>query len=325
MPTSSPDGPAEARRNAMVVAAMLAMVAVPAAITLNTVRHPVTLQPTSPDPTPHGYTWSLLLWIVPIAVIALWFMPQEDLRIPKKAFWRTIAILVPLGFGLDFFFAGRFFVFPNRGATLQIDAPALGRPVPVEEYVFYLTGFIAVLLIYVWLDQFWLAAYNVLDYPGKARKLPRLVRFHPASVVVGAVLIVAGVVYKKFFSASPEGFPGYYTFLVAGSFIPSAGLLPAARPFVNWRAFGLTMFLTVLVSLLWEATLALPYGWWGYQPRQMMGVFVGAWAGLPLEAVLVWIAVTYTTVIVFEVVKLWQASGKKARHAFLGEGDGARP
>jgi hypothetical protein len=32
----------------------------------------------------------------------------------------------------------------------------------------------------------------------------------------------------------------------------------------------------------------------------------------------VWIAVTYATVIVFEVVKVWQASGRKAKDVFLG-------
>jgi len=41
-----------------------------------------------------------------------------------------------------------------------------------------------------------------------------------------------------------------------------------------------------------SATLAVPYGWWGYQQKQMMGLFIGAWAGLPIEAVVVWIAVT---------------------------------
>jgi hypothetical protein len=38
---------------------------------------------------------------------------------------------------LDFFFAQWFFVYPNLGATLGIPAPALGRYVPVEEYIFY--------------------------------------------------------------------------------------------------------------------------------------------------------------------------------------------
>jgi hypothetical protein len=50
----------------------------------------------------------------------------------------------------------------------------------------------------------------------------------------------------------------------------------------------------------------------------MMGLLIGAWAGLPIEAVAVWIAVTYGTTIVYETLKVWQASGKSARRAFLG-------
>jgi hypothetical protein len=64
--------------------------------------------------------------------------------------------------------------------------------------------------------------------------------------------------------------------------------------------------------------LALPYGWWGFQHRQMIGLFVGAWSDLPIEEVFVWIAVTYATTIVFEVLKIWQASGCRAKDAFLG-------
>ena len=117
-----------------------------------------------PGATPYGYTWSLLLFILPIAVIACWFLPSESLRIPKRAFWGTISILVPLGFALNFFFAGKFFVFPNKGATLGIAAPALGGSVPVEEYVFYFAGFIAIFLIYIWLNEYWLGSYSVADY-----------------------------------------------------------------------------------------------------------------------------------------------------------------
>jgi hypothetical protein len=39
---------------------------------------------------------------------------------------------------------------------------------------------------------------------------------------------------------------------------------------------------------------------------------------LPVEAVLVWLAVTYGTVILFEVVKIWQASERSAKQVFLG-------
>ena len=150
-----PVDPNAPRPSPWAVVIMLALVSVPAALTLRTVRAPGTLQIPDGNPSPLGYTVSLLLFLVPIAVIATWFMRRREPRVPKKAFLSTLALLVPVGFGLDFFFANRFFVFPNRGATLGIGAPALGGPVPVEEYVFYLTGFMAVLLIYVWLDEYW--------------------------------------------------------------------------------------------------------------------------------------------------------------------------
>jgi hypothetical protein len=307
------------RLSAWIVAAMLAMIVVPASLTLLTVRAPGTLQVSDSNPTPHGYTWSLLLFIVPIVVIGFWFLPAEGVEIPRRAFWWTIGVLVPLGFGLDFFFAHWFFTFRNSGATLGIEAPALGAPVPIEEYVFYFTGFLCVLLIYVWLDEFWLAAYNVPDYAGESKRISRLFRFHPTSAIVGVVLILIAVVYKKMFSGSPEGFPSYFTFLVAGAFVPAMSFFPTARPFINWRAFSLTLFFIVLVSLIWEATLAVPYQWWGFQPTQMTGLFIGAWSKLPIEEVCLWIAVSYSTVIVFEIFKLWHASGKKAKHAFLGQ------
>jgi len=298
---------------------MLAMVALPAGIALRTVRVAATTQIPSANPTPHGYTWSLLLFAVPIVVIAWWFLPSEGIEVPQRAFWRTIWILVPFGFALDFFFANRFFFYPNRGATLGIGAPALGGDVPLEEYLFYFTGFLAVLLIYVWLDEYWLVAYNIPDYAGEAKQIPRLLKFHPWSLIVGLALIAAAILYKKLRSPIPEGFPGYFTVLVAGGLIPSAGFFPTARRFINWRAFSLTLFMILLISMFWEATLAVPYGWWGYQQKQMMGLFIGAWSGLPLEAVTVWIAVTYATTMVFEIVKIWQASGKPAKHAFLGK------
>jgi len=312
MPVSSPSQ----KRSAWIVMAMFAMIAVPAGIALHTVKTAAVAQISSANPTPHGYTWSLLLFIVPSMVIGWWFLPSEGIEIPQRAFWRTIWILLPIGCGLDFFLAHRFFTFPNAGATLGIGAPALCGPVPIEEYIFYFTGFVAILLIYIWLDEYWLAAYNVPDYKAESQQITRLLQFHPWSLVVGVVLIIAAIIYKKFHS--PEGFPGYFTVLVLGGLVPSAGFFHAARRFINWRAFSLTVFMILLISMFWEATLAVPYGWWGYQPDQMMGLFIGAWANLPIEAVLVWIAVTYGTMIVYEIVKIWQASGKTAKHAFLG-------
>jgi len=190
-----------------IVVAMVAMIAIPGGIALHTVRAPVLQQITSPNPTPYGYTWSLLMFIIPIFVIAWWFLPNEDIRVPKRAFWWTIGVLVPFGFCLDFLFASRFFRFPNRQATIGVLAPAIGQSVPIEEYIFYLAGFVLILLLYVWLDEYWLAAYQVNGFPTRARQLDRLLQFHPWSVFVGLALICAAILYKKLRAASPHGFP----------------------------------------------------------------------------------------------------------------------
>ena len=287
-----------------IVVIMVGIVAIPAGVALHSVRVAGVLEIPTANPTPHGYTWSLLLVLVPIAAIAGWLLPSEGIEVPRGAFWRTIGILAPLGAALDFFFAHRFFTYPNVGATLGIGAPALGGPVPVEEYIFYGTGFVAVLLLYVWLSEYWLAAYSAAEDASNVRRTERLLRFHPTSAVLGAALIAAAIAYKKLLSSAPDGFPGYATFLIAGALVPSAMLFPAARGRVNWRALSATMLLILLMSLIWEATLAVPYGWWRYQPQEMAGVFIAAWSGLPLEAVVVWIAVTWATVIVYEVMKL---------------------
>lgn len=312
IPTVSP------RKAFLIVAAMLLMLAVPAGITLHTARVTPQIPGAILASSPHGYTVSLLLFVVPIAAVLFWFIPTEQLNISKRSVVRTIAFLFPLGAGLDFFFARSFLTFPNPAATLRIQAPAIGGGVPIEEYLFYFLGFTAVLLLYIWLDEYWLAAYSVPVQSAERTDFRRLLHFHPQSLVFGIVVIAASILFRKFFVAEP-GFPGYFTFLVAGAITPSVLLLPSALPVINWRALSLTCFFILLMSLLWEATLGLPYGWWGFRESQMLGIFITAWSRLPIEEVVVWIAVTYATVIVYETVRRWQASGKRARHAFLGQ------
>ena len=309
--------PASQRSSFLLVLAILGMIALPAALTLHTVHISPVVDPTVGNPTPFGYTVSLLLFLVPILVIGFWFVPRERIRISKNSFLWTVGVLFPLGAALDFFFAHSFFTYTNPGATLRISAPALGGGVPVEEYIFYFTGFVTVLLIYIWLDEFWLSAYAIRMDARERTDFARLVRFHPMSLIWAVALIAAAVFYRWTFVAGP-GFPGYFTFLILGAMAPSAALLPSAMPVINWRAFSLTILIVVLISLLWEATLAVPYGWWGFQESQMIGIRITAWSGLPIEEVLVWIAVSYATVIVYEIVRCWKSSGKRARRAFLG-------
>ena len=219
-----------------VVFAIAAALVVPAAIALRSVIHPAVLQVTSDNPTPLGYTWSLLLFIVPIGALGWWFACRPDLQFPRKAFWRTLAVLTPIGFLLDLLFGNVFFVFPNELATLRCEIRAVGGAIPVEEFVFYLAGFTLVLLSYIWCDEIWMAAYNVPDYMAATKDIPRIVRFHFASVVFGVVLITVAILYRKFWSGAPEGFPWYFVYLVCASMIPSAGFFHCAQPFINWRA-----------------------------------------------------------------------------------------
>ena len=308
------------RESFYVVFAIAAALIVPATIALRSVAHPAVLQLNSDNPTPLGYTWSLLLFIIPIIVLAWWFACRPDLQFPRKAFWRTIAVLAPLGFVLDLLFGSAFFTFPNKHATLGFNIPAVGGVIPIEEFVFYLAGFMLVLLSYIWCDEYWMAAYNVPDYENATRNIPRIVRFHFTSIILGVVLIVVAIVYRKFYSGQPEGFPWYLIYLVCASLIPSAGFFHTAQRFINWRAFGFTFFLMLLISLLWEVTLALPYGWWGFRPSAMIGLNVGAWSNLPVEEPCVWMAVSFTTIITYEVIKVWKALGAGALQAFFGVG-----
>ncbi len=310
-----------AKRQARAIQAFLTillLIIVAATIALRTVRDSGRLEFTSSDPTPLGYTWSLVLFILPLLGIAGWFLRHPDYTFQRRAFWTTILVLVPLGAGLDLLFGNQFFVFPNEAAVLGIEVPAVGGGIPIEEFVFYITGFLFVLLLYIWADDYWVAAYNVPDYEAAGRG-QRLLSFHWQSVAIGLALVALAAIYKKAIADDTTGFPWYFTYLVAASFIPSAGFFRATRRLINWRAFVFTFYLILLISLLWEATLASPYGWWRYQDDAMIGIFIGAWRELPVEAVLVWLAVTFTTVILYEVVKVWLASGTSLKAAMFGD------
>ena len=82
--------------------------------------HPGILQPTSDNPTPLGYTWSLLLFVIPIGVLAWWFACRPDLQFPRKAFWRTIAVLAPLGILARSTLWKCFLHFPEQGRHIRL-------------------------------------------------------------------------------------------------------------------------------------------------------------------------------------------------------------
>jgi hypothetical protein len=66
----------------------------------------------------------------------------------------------------------------------------------------------------------------------------------------------------------------------------------------------------VLVSLLWEVTLALPNGWRDYRHEHMMGLFMKPWNGLPFEAVLLWPISAWSNVLLFETFRIYVYSDR---------------
>jgi hypothetical protein len=96
-------------------------------------------------------------------------------------------------------------------------------------------------------------------------------------------LIAVAILYKKLRSPFPDGFQGYFTVLIIGGMVPSASLLPTVRRFINWRAFSLALFMILLIILFWEATLAVPYGWWRYRSERIWACLLGHGQACPLR------------------------------------------
>ena len=314
--------------NAKVLFVIAAAVITPTILTLRTVEDPGPLMTDfSANPTPYGYTVSLLIYIIPIVPLYWWLCRFDRNDFRRRAYRLTLLILITIGFFLDLAFGVTFFDFPNAGANVNVLIPGYSfaeggfiRKLPIEEFVFYFTGFVVILLIYVWCDEYWFRLYNV-DYDDSSKYPRRLLRLHRRSVVYGLLAILAAFLYKRFLAAEHNaGFPSYFTFLVVVGVIPSLLLFRATQYFINWRAFSLTFFWVLLTSVLWEATLASPYGWWRYHQEQMMGLSIGAWGELPFEAAFLWLIVTFTTVIFYEIIKLYGSMNISLRAAFIGSG-----
>ena len=340
VPDTPPSGPTPANQRgstadavfaAVALLGLLAAIIMPSVVTLGTVREAVGHK-TSGNPTPYGYTVSLLIFLVPIGALIAWFYrnhPRTSFR--RRAFIWTIGLLVPIGFLLDLFLGNLFFNFPNAEATLRFFVPGYSfetggwiRTIPIEEFVFYVSGFVAILLVYIWCNEVWVPAYGVADYGDVSQHPPYVVRLHWQSAWWGIGALVLSIVYKKWFAPIVperdyrEGFPLYFTFLLMASVIPSLLLYRCAKPFINWRALSVMVLWMLLSSLLWEATLASPFGWWHYRYEWMMGLHVKAWADLPIEAVVLWIAVAFTTTIVYETIKVVLHMNKPMLEALFG-------
>jgi lycopene cyclase domain-containing protein len=303
----------------------MAVVAMAAAIAM----HPITRSP-APEPildaSPHGYTWSLALFVLPVVAILVWLV-----RFPKPDLWKpltaTAGVVLPTYFLLDILFGRTFFTFPNSAATVR-GAMVWGyrwgegwdRTIPMEEFLFYTFGFLAILLYYAWCSWSWLGLYHIHAKEGcdDAPRKP-LVRFEGRWLLVVAGVFGLALLGKKL-GPHPEGFPGYFLFMVAVIVVPCTFLYRGVRPLVNVPAFMTMIQALLFVSLLWEVTLGLPYGYWGYNPEQMIGIQLRPWSNLPIEEPLLWFTAGWANVTILQVFRIRFATGRPLREILFGYG-----
>jgi hypothetical protein len=311
-----------ARTDGRLLIAVLVLMFIAAGLALSAVQHPRPPVEHRIQPSPFGYSWSTALFVLPGIALCVWLLRHPLLRLQRKAFLIGSAMIIPIWCGLDIVLGRTFFVFPNAGATLGINAwgwkPGEGwaTAIPIEEFVFYVGGVIAIQLCYIWSSESWLSAYRVPDATRRLMTGTRLHRPHWGAIGVGAVLFMLAWVYKAYVAQSP-GIPGYFLFLLISSLIPVGIFFRVVRPFINWQAFAYTMTLLVLVSLLWEVTLGLPYGYWDYNTHHMVGIFVRPWNNLPVEEPVLWVTAAWINVILYELIYFLLATGQPIRRVLM--------
>lgn len=248
------------------------------------------------------YTISLLIWILPIIVLSV-FLIRKRLLSPEKSFSLlvTVAALAAVGIILDLLFAARFFSFPQPAAVCGIKIQAI----PIEEFIFYITGFWFIIFLYVFCDEWFLKKYNVPDeqYARYRSKLKKLLFINMRGIYWAIALFVVGILFKQKFNPEGDLIPGYFTFLLFVAYTPFVIFFRVSRKFINWPAFLFCLIITTLISIIWEVTLAIPRGYWGYQSTSMLGIFIPFWHFIPIEAVTVWIFSTLV-ILVYEFIKI---------------------
>lgn len=320
------------KRQILVYFALLATVAIPFTLTLGTVNAPMVAPDFAQNPTPLGYLWSLSVFAVPIAMFMLWLKRNPQYHVEKLAYLGTIAGIFLLGCILDFGFGYSFFRFPNTDAVIGIRLPSFSfetwrfvpNYLPIEEFGFYFLGGTYMISSYLWGVLFWFKRYNYKNHKAETQSFDRIVEFNFKALLLCLALCMLGFVIKKL-GPHPEGFSGYFSFLVLMAFLPCMICYNVTKYLINWRAFSFMSFVLLLVSLVYEATLGVPYGWWRYNDDQMLGISITAWSGLPIEAVLLWIAAGFGSVLLFEALRMVFYMERPLRQALFGaRGSGRR-
>jgi hypothetical protein len=293
-----------------------------------------------------GYTYSLVLLFLPLAFLVLWYFQSRD-SLDLRALMRQILVIVVFSalawILLDILLANLLFSFPDQNAHVQLTLvpgylwsgecstfsklwrfPACYFPpsIPLEEVLFYLGGAGLLTMMYMWASEDFYSEYTLPrpEYTRQAKAAPPLIYWNKWFIFAAIALAVLGVLIKKFGWWHPyhEGWPYYLFAELVIVFLPLAALYTRVHKFTNPRAFIFVMLVHVQVSVIWETTLALPFGWWDYRPYAMMGVVIEAWSRLAIEATGLWLSVGWASMFTYEATKIKVVSGKSWREVLFG-------
>jgi hypothetical protein len=293
-------------------------------------------------PLEFGYTLSLILLYLPLVVLLWWYIEERrsDPDDQLKSLFRAVlynTVFTSVVFVLfDIVFANLLFDFPDPNSVVghkwlrllsyvpgyKWDASSCSTlwtlyrfscyslSIPVEEVLFYLGGAAVLRGMYIWASEDFLSRYTVppAEYERQAKACNRLIKWNWRLALVAVAIVIVGFALKRI--SHGNGIPTYLILQVFLVFVPLVFLYTKVSPFVNTRAFLLVMILQVLVSVIWEATLALPYGWWNYKPDGMTGRQIFPWSDLPVEACFFWISVGWSAMFIHEATKIKVRSGR---------------
>jgi len=286
------------------------------------------------------YFRSLILWALPVAFLYPRFLSRTHRGSRRRqAFWWTTLTIVLLGVALDWVFGGLILDFscgPGKGKYIVPCVWGIGGSVPIEEFLFYVLGAMAVLLVYIWGDQYWFALYNIRQRESLIPAAGHIIDMSWETLGLLAGLLLIGIDWKlsytwdfasHTFTALPfhSIVPTYYAFLAVAAFAPLVFLYRSVMPFVNWRALSFAGMFVILTASVWEVTLALPNKWWSYKWDAMIGKRIPAWSWTtqqyPIEALIVWIVFTFVAVFIFEAFVTFFYDPRPSRIRLFGGGE----
>lgn len=272
------------------------------------------------------YFTSLLFWAVPVVLLLPRLYHETDAAgRRRRAFWYTVLFILIGGIILDFVFGEWILEFGNDSEYVW--RFPFGQRIPIEEVLFYLLGGMTVALVYIWADEYWMKAYNVRQRRTNTDlfgELFRLIEFSPHVLISAIGLFVFGLLLKWRITGQLWPPPYYFTFLILAAVVPAILIYRNVKRVVNWRAFAFTSLYMLLTACIWEVTLGIARSWWWYKaPPAVIGWTIVPFGSLPdrfypIEAMLVWFAVSFDSIFIYELLKGILYDKRPTREALFG-------